>query len=170
MLLKGCIFLLVIAYASSEYITTYDCPNITTHSKDVLMKVSDCEASYERCPLYQGKSHKVTFEFVMLKNYTGKIDFRVYGVFEKFTVPYRGKSDAFENATYIDNGEKLKDVGIFLTNRPIMHNSVFIVSSSYPKINLKVRFMIVERRTKEALMCREVAVGIQSPPTEGNAD
>ncbi|GBM09552.1 hypothetical protein AVEN_206357-1, partial [Araneus ventricosus] len=68
------------------------------------------------------------------KNYTGKIDFRVYGVFEKFTVPYRGKADAFENATYTDSGEKLKDVGIFLTNRPIRHDSEFAVSANYPKV------------------------------------
>ncbi|GFQ66406.1 uncharacterized protein TNCT_135431 [Trichonephila clavata] len=169
MLLKGCIFFLVIAYASSEYVNTFDCPNVTAHSKDVLMQVSDCKASDSHCPLYQGKTHKVIFNFVMLKNYTGKIDFRVFGVFEKFTVPYRGKADAFENATYIDNGEKLKDAGIFLTNRPIRHESEFAVSPNYPKINLKVRFSIVERRTKEVLMCREVPVGIQSPPTEANA-
>ncbi|KAF8778575.1 hypothetical protein HNY73_015281 [Argiope bruennichi] len=164
MFLKSCIFFLVIAYASADYVTTYDCPNTTVHSKDVLMEVSDCGASDAFCPLYQGKSHKVVFNFLMTKNYTGKIDFRVYGVFEKFTVPYRGKSDAFDNATYTDSGEKLKDVGIFLTNRPIRHESEFAVSANYPKINLKVRFVIVERRTKEVLMCRELPVGIQSPP------
>ncbi|GBM35072.1 hypothetical protein AVEN_203235-1 [Araneus ventricosus] len=98
------------------------------------------------------------------KNYTGKIDFRVYGVFEKFTVPYRGKADAFENATYTDSGEKLKDVGIFLTNRPIRHDSEFAVSANYPKMHLRVRFVFVERRTKENLMCKEIKVGIQSPP------
>ncbi|GBO00975.1 hypothetical protein AVEN_10271-1 [Araneus ventricosus] len=63
MFLKSCIFLLVLAYASADYITTYDCPNTTTHSKDVLMEVSDCGSSDDYCPLYQGKSHKVVSHF-----------------------------------------------------------------------------------------------------------
>ncbi|GIX93529.1 uncharacterized protein CDAR_121751 [Caerostris darwini] len=165
MFLKSCILLLVVAYASADYVNSFNCPNVTAHSHNVHMEVSDCGSGDPSCPLYQGHSHKVVFEFSPLKNYTGKVDFRVYGVFEKFSVPYRGKADAYENATYLDNGQKLKDAGIFLSNRPIRHESEFAVSANYPKISLKVRFMMIERRTKEVLMCQEVPVAIQSAPT-----
>ncbi|KAG8179164.1 hypothetical protein JTE90_023626 [Oedothorax gibbosus] len=155
-----------VAYAYAEYVSTLDCQNIssTPQSKDVLMQVSDCQSTDERCPLYQGRTHSVIFKFKPTKTYSGKIDFRVYGVFEKFSVPYRGRADAYENAHYTDNGEAVRAVGSMIEDREIKHTSDFAVSKNYPKVSLKVRFVIVERRTKEIIMCRELPVEIKSNP------
>ncbi|KAG8179165.1 hypothetical protein JTE90_023627 [Oedothorax gibbosus] len=170
MLIKGLIVLIFVAYAYAEYVPTFDCQNITSapQSKDVLLQVSDCHATDERCPLYQGRTHSVIVKFKPLKTYSGKIDFRVYGVFEKFSVPYRGRADAYENAHYTDNGEAVSAVGSMIENREIKHTSDFAVSKNYPKVSLKVRFVIIERRTKEMIMCRELPVEIKADPEDSS--
>ncbi|KFM76332.1 hypothetical protein X975_12329, partial [Stegodyphus mimosarum] len=136
--------------------------NATVFSKNVQMEVSDCNSEHERCPLYQGTVHKVTFHFEPTKDFPSNTDFRVHGVFPKFTVPYRGRAPAC--AGIVDEEETCNNGG-FVTSQQYKHESTFAVSNTYPKIKLTVRFSITDRKTKEYLLCREVPVEIMAPLT-----
>jgi len=163
---KLLVLLLGITYATAYYVPANECADTTSFCKDLTMTVSECNEGHERCPLFQGKSHAVTFECTPTKNFTGKTDFRVYGVFEKFSVPYRGRSDACESSVYVENNAPCKDMGGFFKDRRITHVSNFNVSVNYPKIKLRVRFSMNDKRSKEYLMCAEIPVEIKSPPGE----
>ncbi|XP_071041623.1 uncharacterized protein [Parasteatoda tepidariorum] len=166
MFLKLFVLAFAVSCAIAHNAAHTECVNTTTFCKDLVMQVSECNAEHERCPLYQGKSHTVTFECTPTKNFTGKTDFRVYGVFEKFSVPYRGKSDACESAVTTDTNTPCKDMGGFFQERRFRHESNFAVSVNYPKIQLKVRFSMCDRRSKVCMMCAELPVEIMSPPGE----
>ncbi|XP_035206017.1 uncharacterized protein LOC118181051 [Stegodyphus dumicola] len=160
MFLKVVILLLCVTYAVSEYVNSADCQNTTVFSKNVQMEVSECNSEHEHCPLYQGTVHKVTFHFEPTKDFASNTDFRVHGVFPKFTVPYGRRGQACDGI--VDEQEACKNSG-FVTSQQYKHESTFAVSNTYPKIKLRVRFSMSDRKTKEYLLCREVPVEIKDP-------
>jgi len=167
--LKLFAFLLCLTYVvCDQYAPSIECHNTTTFSRNVRMEVSGCTSEDERCPLYQGTNHTVVFTFEPTMEFKNKTDSRVYGVFEKFSVPYGKKRDACELSVAMDDGSECREAGGFEPNREYKHTSKFAVSNNYPLLKLSVRFVFYDRRSKMNLMCRELPVEIMPPRTEEN--
>lgn len=69
------------------------------------------------------------------KSFLNKTNFRLYGVFEKFSVPYGRNADACDSAVTMDDQTTCTELQGFQAERPFRHTSIFAVSSSYPKVN-----------------------------------
>ncbi|XP_054718222.1 uncharacterized protein LOC129227656 [Uloborus diversus] len=159
------VFSICVSYAAAGVVNTVDCKDTTAHSKDVQMEVSGCDTDAERCPLLQGHNHTVVFIFEPTRPFLNKTDFRVYGLFPKFSVPYKGKADACEPSRAVVDGTTCTELGGFVTGKQYRHESIFSVAKTYPKIKLSVRFTMTDRRSKEMLLCKEIPVEIKSPPS-----
>ena len=70
------------------------------------------------------------------EEFLDRTDFRVYGVFEKFSVPYGKKANACDGAVASDDGTTCTDLGGFLASREYKHTSKFAVSNNYPKVKI----------------------------------
>lgn len=169
MFLKFVAFALCISFVvCEEYVPAVICNNTQTYSSNPRMEVSGCLSSHERCSLIRGTNHTVIFTFQPNEEFLGRTDFRVYGVFEKFSVPYGKKANACSGAKTSDDGTECNTLGGFILNREYKHTSQFSVSNNYPKIQLSVRFVMYDRRSKKNMMCLEVPVEIMDPPTAEN--
>jgi hypothetical protein len=159
-------FLLCLSYAACA--PSEECANTTVYSRNVRMEVSGCESNADHCPLYRGTNHTVTFTFVPTMNFKNTTDSRVYGVFEKFSVPYGKRGDACQLSVATDDGSECTSIGGFEIDREYKHTSKFAVSNNYPLLKLRVKFVFYDRRSKLNLMCQEVPVEIMRPLTEEN--
>jgi len=169
MYLKLFTFLLCLTYVVCDHLApSVECHNTTSYSINVRMEVSGCTSADERCPLYRGTNHTVIFTFEPTMEFKNRTDSRVYGVFEKFSVPYGRKTDACEFAVAMDDGTECRHRGGFEVNREYKHTSIFAVSNNYPLLKLSVRFTFYDRRSKLVLMCRELPVEIMPRREEEN--